>query len=69
MIEQGSSETEDRKDDHIQIVQERDVETTGTGFEDVQLVHNALPELTTTLLIRPLNFWDTSYPPQSSSRA
>ncbi|AGB31206.1 isopentenyl pyrophosphate isomerase [Natrinema pellirubrum DSM 15624] len=45
MTEQGSSETEDRKDDHIRIVQERDVETTGTGFEDVHLVHDALPEL------------------------
>ncbi|MFC4438582.1 MULTISPECIES: type 2 isopentenyl-diphosphate Delta-isomerase [Natrialbaceae] len=45
MTEQRSSETEDRKDDHIRIVQDRDVETTGTGFEDVQLVHNALPEL------------------------
>ena len=45
MTNQRSSETEDRKDDHIQIVQERDVETTGTGFEDVHLVHNALPEL------------------------
>ncbi|UHQ98419.1 type 2 isopentenyl-diphosphate Delta-isomerase (plasmid) [Natrinema zhouii] len=29
----------------MQIVQERDVETTGTGFEDVQLVHETLPEL------------------------
>lgn len=45
MTEQDSSETEDRKDDHIQIVQKRDVETTGTGFEDVQFVHEALPEL------------------------
>ncbi|SEW30153.1 type 2 isopentenyl-diphosphate Delta-isomerase [Natrinema salifodinae] len=45
MTEQRSSETEDRKDDHLRIVQERDVETSGTGFEDVQLVHEALPEL------------------------
>ena len=45
MTEQGPSETEDRKDDHIRIVQERDVETTGTGFDNIQLVHNALPEL------------------------
>ncbi|WP_135536877.1 type 2 isopentenyl-diphosphate Delta-isomerase [Halostella pelagica] len=45
MTGQGPSETEDRKDDHLRIVQERDVETTGTGFEDIQLVHDALPEL------------------------
>jgi len=45
MNHQDSSETEDRKDDHIRIVQERDVETTGTGFDDVHLVHTALPEL------------------------
>ncbi|WP_134670841.1 type 2 isopentenyl-diphosphate Delta-isomerase [Halorussus marinus] len=45
MTERRSSETEDRKDDHIQIVQERDVETSGTGFGDVRLVHEALPEL------------------------
>jgi len=45
VTEQHSSDTEDRKDDHLRIVQDRDVETTGTGFEDVQLVHEALPEL------------------------
>lgn len=45
MTEQPSSETETRKDDHIRIVQERDVETSGTGFEDVRLIHEALPEL------------------------
>lgn len=37
--------TSDRKDDHIRIVEEKDVETPGTGFRDVHLVHEALPEL------------------------
>ncbi|MCL9814523.1 type 2 isopentenyl-diphosphate Delta-isomerase [Natranaeroarchaeum aerophilus] len=39
------SETEDRKDDHVRIIREEDVETSGTGFADVRLVHEALPEL------------------------
>ncbi|MCU4925956.1 type 2 isopentenyl-diphosphate Delta-isomerase [Halobacteria archaeon AArc-dxtr1] len=38
-------ETSDRKDDHIRIIQEEDVETSGTGFADVDLVHEALPEI------------------------
>ncbi|MFW5928819.1 MAG: type 2 isopentenyl-diphosphate Delta-isomerase [Halobacteriota archaeon] len=37
--------TSDRKDDHIRIVQEEDVEEPGTGFADVHLVHEALPEM------------------------
>ncbi len=40
------SHTSDRKDDHIRIVnEEEDVQTTGTGFADVHLVHEALPEI------------------------
>jgi isopentenyl-diphosphate delta-isomerase len=38
-------ETSDRKDDHIDIILEEDVETAGSGFTDVQLVHEALPEM------------------------
>ncbi|WP_327053014.1 type 2 isopentenyl-diphosphate Delta-isomerase [Halomicrococcus gelatinilyticus] len=38
-------ETSDRKDDHIDIILEEDVETAGSGFIDVQLVHEALPEM------------------------
>ncbi|MCX2817981.1 MAG: isopentenyl-diphosphate delta-isomerase [Methanobacteriota archaeon] len=35
--------TSERKDDHIRIVKEEDVEEPGTGFVDVSLVHDALP--------------------------
>ncbi len=38
-------QTSDRKDDHIDIILREDVETSGTGFSDVQLLHEALPEL------------------------
>ena len=38
-------DTEDRKDDHVRIIREEDVETGGTGFVDVRLIHEALPEL------------------------
>ncbi|MDY6765487.1 MAG: type 2 isopentenyl-diphosphate Delta-isomerase [Halobacteria archaeon] len=37
--------TSDRKDDHIRIVKEEDVETYGTGFANVHFVHEALPEI------------------------
>ncbi|MHC3438543.1 type 2 isopentenyl-diphosphate Delta-isomerase [Natrialbaceae archaeon A-gly3] len=38
-------ETSDRKDDHIRITKEEDVETSGAGFADVELIHEALPEI------------------------
>ncbi|WP_049924198.1 type 2 isopentenyl-diphosphate Delta-isomerase [Halopiger djelfimassiliensis] len=38
-------ETPDRKDDHVRIIEQEDVETSGAGFADVELVHEALPEL------------------------
>ncbi|SDR29809.1 type 2 isopentenyl-diphosphate Delta-isomerase [Natronobacterium texcoconense] len=38
-------ETSDRKDDHIRIIEEEDVETAGAGFADIDLVHEALPEV------------------------
>jgi isopentenyl-diphosphate delta-isomerase len=37
--------TEQRKKDHIRICLEENVETQRTGFEDVTLIHNSLPEL------------------------
>jgi isopentenyl-diphosphate delta-isomerase len=37
--------TSERKDDHIRIVKEEDVEEPGTGFADVSLIHDALPEI------------------------
>lgn len=45
MDDPDASQTEDRKDDHIRLVQERDVETSGTGFADIELVHDALPDM------------------------
>lgn len=45
MTGQQTSDTERRKDDHIRIAQDRDVETSGAGFNDVSLVHDALPEV------------------------
>ncbi|SEQ79183.1 type 2 isopentenyl-diphosphate Delta-isomerase [Natrinema salaciae] len=38
-------ETSDRKDDHLRIIEEEDVETSGAGFSDIDLVHEALPEV------------------------
>jgi isopentenyl-diphosphate Delta-isomerase len=36
---------QDRKKEHIRICLEKEVETKKTGFEDVFLIHNSLPEL------------------------
>ncbi|MBI4176782.1 MAG: type 2 isopentenyl-diphosphate Delta-isomerase [Candidatus Aenigmarchaeota archaeon] len=39
-------ETESRKSDHIKIVLEKDVQHKGSaGFDDVLLIHNAMPEM------------------------
>jgi len=38
-------ETSDRKDDHIRIIEEEDIETDGAGFTDIDLVHEALPDV------------------------
>ncbi|MFB6087133.1 MAG: type 2 isopentenyl-diphosphate Delta-isomerase [Haloarculaceae archaeon] len=45
MPDSNPDDTVDRKDDHIRIVEEEDVEEAGTGFGDVALVHEALPEI------------------------
>ncbi|MFC7059240.1 type 2 isopentenyl-diphosphate Delta-isomerase [Halovenus salina] len=45
MRETDGNQTVDRKDDHIRIVEEEDVETGGTGFQDIRLIHEALPEI------------------------
>lgn len=39
------SETSERKDDHIRLVRKGNVEVGETGFRDVDLVHEALPEI------------------------
>lgn len=38
-------ETENRKMEHVKICLEEEVESTHSGFEDVTLIHNALPDL------------------------
>lgn len=38
-------ETENRKMEHVKICLEEEVESTYSGFEDVTLIHNALPDL------------------------
>nr|WP_235271278.1 hypothetical protein [Halorubrum saccharovorum] len=68
MTAQDSSKTEDRKDDHLQIVQDRDVETAGTGFNDVRLIHNALPELDYDAIDPSIDFLGHDLSAQSSSR-
>ncbi len=40
-----SNETSNRKDDHIKITKEENVDMGGAGFEDITLTHNALPEI------------------------
>ncbi|CAI48271.1 isopentenyl-diphosphate delta-isomerase, type II [Natronomonas pharaonis DSM 2160] len=45
MPDSEPSETEDRKDDHVRIIREEDVESGGTGLGDVRLVHEALPDV------------------------
>jgi len=45
MPESSRDFTPSRKSEHIRITTQENVETGSTGFEDVSLVHKAVPEL------------------------
>lgn len=52
-----ASVTEKRKSDHVKICLNKNVESGSTGFEDILLIHNALPEIDFSDIDTSTNFF------------
>jgi isopentenyl-diphosphate delta-isomerase len=53
--------TQKRKEDHIKICLEEDVERGNTGFEDVILIHNSLPDMNFKDVDTSIEFLEKDY--------